>query len=127
MVENLGFADGSNILICVWEDWGDRDVSGLQVADPLSDHPSKLMLMGWGGLPNKVAWQMSDPLLDPLSRFPSREGWSSILCASGYAHEDDSLGPPSPEGWQFFQPWQQMASNVMDGQPKHFSHTRPHL
>ena len=80
---------------------------------------------GVGGIPTKVAQLMSDPPLDPPFRFPSWEGWSSILRASGYADEDDSLGPPFAEGWQFFWPWCQMASDMMDGQQKHFLHMRP--
>ena len=70
---------------------------------------------------------MLDPPLDPPSRFPLWEGQSSILHDSGYADEDDSSGPPSPESWQFFHLWCQMASDVMDGQRKHFSHMRPNL
>ena len=50
-----------------------------------------------------------------------------MLCASGYADEDDLLGPPSTEGWQLFCPWHQMASDMMDGQQKHFLHMRPNL
>ena len=65
--------------------------------------------------------------LGPLSRYPLWEGQSSVLHASGYADEDDSLGPLSTEGWQFIWPWCQMASNMMDGQWKHFSHMRPNL
>ena len=69
---------------------------------------------------------MSDPPLDFSSRFLSRKG-SSTFHASSYADEDDSSGPPSPEGWQLFWPWQRMASDMMDGQLKHFSHMRPNL
>ena len=70
---------------------------------------------------------MLGPPSDPLSRFPLWGGQSSILCASGYADKDDSLGPPSAEGWQFFWPWCQMASDVVDRQQKHFLHMRPNL
>ena len=70
---------------------------------------------------------MSGPPSDPPSRFPLWEGQSSIFHASGYAEEDDLLGPPSAEGWQFFHLWCQMASDVMDRQQKHFSHLRPNL
>ena len=60
---------------------------------------------GVGGISNKVAQWMLDPPLDPPSRLPSREGWSSIFHTSGYANKNDSLGPPSPEGRQFFLLW----------------------
>ena len=51
---------------------------------------------GAGAIPNKVAWGILDPSLDPLSRSWLRKDWPSTLCASSYADEDDSLGPPSP-------------------------------
>ena len=63
----------------------------------------------WGGsVPDGLTWLLLDSPLDPPSRFLFREGWSKVLCASSYAEEDDSLGPPSAEGWQFFWPWCQM-------------------
>ena len=41
-----------------------------------------------------MAQWTSDHPLDPPSMLPSWEGKSNILCASGYADEDDSSGPP---------------------------------
>ena len=76
---------------------------------------------GAGAVPNKMAQRISDPPLDPPSRFLLRKGWPSAFCASSYANQDDSLGPPSPGSRQLFWLWWQMASNVTDGQPKHFS------
>ena len=35
--------------------------------------------------------------------------------AGSYANEDDSLRPPSPEGWQFCQLWWWRVSNEVDG------------
>ena len=88
---------------------------------------SEVMLMGQKATPDKVAQGMPDPPLDPPSRFPFRKDQPSTLRASGYANKDDLSGPPSLEGWQFFWSWWQMASDMMDGQPKHFSHMRPSL
>ena len=114
----------------VWSRCGKTEVIGMHwVGRWQFLHLILLLSQHWwgGGVPSGVAWQMSDPPLDPPSRFPSWEGWSSILHASSYAEEDNSLEPPSTEGWQFFQPWCQMASNIMDRQQKHFLDTRPSL
>ena len=53
--------------------------------------------------------QMLGPPSDPPFRFLLWEGQSSVLCASGHAEEDDSLGPPSAEGWAV------LPSVVLDG------------
>ena len=42
---------------------------------------------------------MSGPPSDPPSRFLSWESQSSMLHASDYIDEDDSLALPSTEGW----------------------------
>ena len=48
-------------------------------------------------------------------RFPFRRDGPHTPPAGGYADEDDSLAPPSPEGWHSFHPWWQMASDEADG------------
>ena len=87
--------------------WETEVISMHQVGRWLFLHLILLLIPYWlgGSIPNKVAQQMLDPPIDPPSRFPLWEGQSSIFCAGGYTDKDDSLGPPSPEGWQFFQPW----------------------
>ena len=82
---------------------------------------------GVGAIPSKAAWGMLESPLDPPSRFPFRRDCPSALCAIHYADKDDSSEPPSPEGWQSFQLWWQMASNMLDGQLKHFLQMRPSL
>ena len=67
---------------------------GWWVVGPPSDPPSEFILMGQGGIPNEMDQQTLGPPSDPPSRFPSWEGQSSILHASGYAEEDDLSAPP---------------------------------
>ena len=74
------------------------DVLGWQeVPSPSGSPPGHTN--GVGAIPNKVAWGMPESPLSPLSRFPFRRGWPHTPPADGYADEDDSLGPPSLEGW----------------------------
>ena len=82
---------------------------------------------GVGAITSRAAQGMLESPLDPLSRFPFGRDLPSALCAGHYAEEDDSSGPPSSEGWQSFWSWWQMASNVVDGQLKHFLQMRPSL
>ena len=114
----------------VWSRCGKTEVIGMcQVGGWLCLHLILLLSPYWWGrgVPNGVTLQMSDPTLDPPSRFPSWEGWSSIHGAGDYASKDDSSGPPSTEDWQFFWLWHWMASDIMDRQQKHFSHMKPNL
>ena len=124
--EHSGFVSDGNSPIHVWEDWGD----GMHWAG----NWNLLCLVLFQGctnvvviIPGSLACGMLESHLDPLSRFPFRRVCPGALCTGHYDDEDDSYGMPSPEGWQSFQPWQQMDSDIVDGQPKHFSQMRPSL
>ena len=58
---------------------------------------------------------MLESHLSPPSRFPFRIDWPPRPPAGGYVDEDNSLGPPSPEGWPFCWPWWQGVSDELDG------------
>ena len=74
---------------------------------------------GVGIITGRVAQGMLDPPLDPYPGFHlGKIGLAHfvlVLMQMRMTHLD-----LPPEGWQSFWPWQQMASNVMDGQMKHF-------
>ena len=55
MTDSLGFVDGRNCPVCMWEDWGDRYALGWWVVGPPSDPPSEFILMGWGVSPMRWA------------------------------------------------------------------------
>ena len=55
MADSLGFIDGSNCPVHVWEDLGDRYALGWQTVGPPSDPPSEFILMGQGVSPMRWA------------------------------------------------------------------------
>ena len=93
-VDKSRFAKYSSHPIWVQEDWGEGDMLGWWVVPPLTGSPPGPCWQG-RAIPTKLAWGMLDPPLDPMSRFPFRKDWLSVLCASSWANEDDLSGPPS--------------------------------
>ena len=68
-----------------------------------------------GGIPNVAVQWMSHPSSDPLSRSHLWNVDPVSLVLAGRMEEDDSSGPYSADGWQLFQPWHQMASDMTKG------------